>query len=69
MKVKEKIAYILGFIVIIIGAFGGRDLSNIDDVLEGLVMIMFFVSVYLVFLYMNKRGVGDWDRYRQQAKI
>ena len=65
MKVKEKVAYILGFIVIMIGAFGGRDLSNIDDVLEGVVMIMFLVSVYLVFLYMNKRGVGDWDRYRQ----
>ena len=33
MKVKEKVAYILGFIVIMIGAFGGRDPSNIDDVL------------------------------------
>lgn len=65
MKVKEKIAYILGFIVIMIGAFGGKDLSNMDDVFEGVVMIMFFVSVYLMFLYMNKRGVGDWDRYRQ----
>ena len=66
MKNKEKIAYILGLIVIIIGAFGGRDLSNMDDIFEGTVMIMFFVSVFLVFLYMNKRGVGDWDRYRQQ---
>jgi Na+/pantothenate symporter len=64
MKVKEIIAYVFGFIVIIIGAFGGKDLSNMDDVFEGVVMIMFFVSVYLMFLYMNKRGVGDWDRYR-----
>jgi Na+/pantothenate symporter len=64
MKIKEIIAYIFGVLVIIIGAFGGRDLSNIDDVLEGVVMIMFFVSVYLMFLYMNKRGVGDWNRYR-----
>ena len=53
MKNKEKIAYILGVIVIIIGAFGGKDLSNMDDVFEGVVMIMFFVSVYLMFLYMN----------------
>jgi len=65
MKIKEKIAYILGFIVIVIGALGGKDLSNMDDVFEGVVMIMFFVSIYLMFLYMNKRGVGDWDRYRQ----
>jgi Na+/pantothenate symporter len=65
MKIKKKIAYIFGFIVIIIGAFGGRDLSNMDDVFEGVAMIMFFVSIYLMFLYMNKRGVGDWDRYRQ----
>lgn len=64
MKIKEIIAYIFGVLVIIIGAFGGRDLSNIDDVLEGVVMIMFFVSVYLMFLYMNKRGVGDWSRHR-----
>jgi Na+/pantothenate symporter len=65
MKVKEKIAYIFGVLIIIIGAFGGRDLSNMDDVFEGVVMIMFFVSIYLMFLYVNKRGVGDWDRYRQ----
>jgi Na+/pantothenate symporter len=65
MKFKEKIAYILGFIVIIIGAFGGKDLSNMNDVFEGAVMIMFFVSIYLMFLYVNKRGVGDWDRYRE----
>jgi Na+/pantothenate symporter len=64
MKVKEIIAYVFGFIVIIIGAFGGKDLSNMDDVFEGAVMIMFFISIYLMFLYMNKRGVGDWDRYR-----
>lgn len=65
MKFKEKIAYILGFIVIIIGAFGGKDLSNMNDVFEGAVMIMFFVSIYLMVLYVNKRGVGDWDRYRE----
>lgn len=64
MKVKEIIAYVFGFIVIIIGAFGGKDFSNMDDVFEGVVMIMFFISIYLMFLYMNKRGVGDWDRYR-----
>ncbi len=64
MKIKEIIAYIFGVLVVIIGAFGGKDLSNMDDVFEGVVMIMFFVSVYLMFLYMNKRGVGDWDRYR-----
>jgi len=40
-----------------------------DDIFEGVVMIMFFVSIYLVFLYVNKRGVGDWDRYRQQESF
>jgi len=65
MKIKEIIAYIFGVIVIIIGAFGGKDFSNIDDIFEGVVMIIFFISIYLMFLYMNKRGVGDWDRYRE----
>lgn len=64
MKIKEIIAYIFGVIVIIIGAFGGKDFSNMDDVFEGVVMIIFFISIYLMFLYMNKRGVGDWNRYR-----
>jgi len=64
MKIKEIIAYIFGVIVIIIGAFGGKDFSNIDDIFEGVVMIIFFISIYLMFLYMNKRGVGDWNRYR-----
>ena len=64
MKIKEIIAYIFGVIVIIIGAFGGKDFSNIDDMFEGVVMIIFFISIYLMFLYMNKRGVGDWNRYR-----
>ncbi len=64
MKIKEIIAYVFGVLIVIIGAFGGKDLSNMDDIFEGVVMIMFFVSIYLMFLYMNKRGVGDWDRYR-----
>jgi len=63
MKVKEIMAYIFGVLIVIIGAFGGKDFSNMDDVFEGVVMIVFFVSIFLVFLYMNKRGVGDWDRY------
>jgi len=49
MKVKEIIAYIFGVIVIIIDAFGGRDFSNMNNMYEGVVMIIFFISIYLMF--------------------
>ena len=64
MKIKEMIAYVIGIIVILIGAFGGKDLSNMDNIVEGMAFIMLIVSIYLMFLYMNKNRVGDWNQYK-----
>ena len=63
MKIKEMIAYIFGLVIILYGAFGGKNLSSMDDIIEGIALLFFFISVYVVYLYMNKRGVGDWNRY------
>ena len=60
MKRKEKIAYILGTLIIVYGAFVGRDFSNSSDVLEGVLMVALFVGIFLVFFYINKTGIGDW---------
>jgi len=51
MKLKEKTAYALGFVIIMYGAFVGRDFSNSSDVLEGIMMVALFVGVFLVFLH------------------
>ena len=60
METKEKIAYILGTIIILYGSFVGRDFSKSSDVLEGVIMVAFFIGVFIVFYYINKRGIGDW---------
>jgi len=62
MKIKEMIAYVIGIIVILVGAFGGKDLSNVDNIVEGMALIMLIASIYLMFLYMNKNRVGDWNQ-------
>ena len=62
MELKEKIAYIVGTIIILYGAYAGRDLTNMDQLIEGTALVAFFVFVFIVFFYLNKRGIGDWYR-------
>lgn len=62
MELKEKIAYIVGTIIILYGAYAGRDLTNMDQLIEGTALVAFFVFVFIVFFYLNKRGIGDWHR-------
>jgi hypothetical protein len=62
MELKEKIAYIFGSIIIIYGAYAGKDLTNANELIEGSAMVAFFVFVFIVFVYLNKRGIGDWHR-------
>ncbi len=60
MQLKEKAAYILGTIIVIYGAFAGKDLTNMPEIFEGVVFLMFFLSIFIVFYYINARGKGDW---------
>ena len=60
MQLKEKVAYIIGIIIVIYGAFAGKDLTNMSDIIEGVVFLAFFLSVFIVFYYINARGKGDW---------
>jgi len=60
MELKEKIAYIIGSIIVIYGAYAGRDLTNMNELIEGSAMVALFICIFIVFVYINKRGVGDW---------
>ena len=60
MQLKEKAAYILGTIIVIYGAFAGKDLTNMPEIFEGVVFLIFFLSIFIVFYYINARGKGDW---------
>jgi Na+/proline symporter len=60
MNLKEKIVYVIGSIVVIYGAFAGRDLTNLSELIEGSAMVALIVSIFIVFVYINRRGIGDW---------
>jgi Na+/proline symporter len=60
MNLKEKTVYVIGSIVVIYGAFAGRDLTNLSELIEGSAMVALIVSIFIVFVYINRRGIGDW---------
>ena len=60
MELKEKVAYIIGSIILIYGAYAERDLTNMNELIEGSLMIALFICIFIVFVYTNKRGKGDW---------
>ena len=62
MNPKEKTVYLIGFLLVIVGAYAGRDLTNTNELIEGSAMVALFVSVFIVLFYMNRRGIGDWHR-------
>ena len=62
MNLKEKIVYIIGFLIVIVGAYAGRDLTNANELIEGSAMVALFVCMFIVLVYMNRRGIGDWHR-------
>jgi len=62
MQLKEKVAYIIGIIIFIYVAYVGKDLADMTELIEGTVFLVFFLSVFIVFYYMNTRGIGDWHR-------
>ncbi len=65
MTLKEKIAYALGLIILLVGALAGRDFSNSTDVLDGVLMVVLFVGIFLVMTYLNKSTFGDWKPSRK----
>jgi hypothetical protein len=64
MNRKEQIAYILGSIIVLYGAFAGRNFSNSSDVLEGVLMVAVFIGLYLVLRYMNRRILSGFEPYK-----
>ena len=60
MELKEKVAYIIGSIILIYGAYAERDLTKMNELIEGSLMIALFICIFIVFVYTNKRGKGDW---------
>jgi len=62
MNLRERVLYLVGSLIVIYGAYAGRDLTNFNELVEGSAMVALFVCLFIVFVYMNKRGIGDWHR-------
>lgn len=60
MNLREKVLYLVGSLIVIYGAYAGRDLTNFNELVEGSAIVALFVCLFIVFVYMNKRGIGDW---------
>jgi hypothetical protein len=60
VELKEKVAYIIGLIIVVYAAFAGKDLTNMNELFEATGFLMLFTSVFIVFFYINARGKGDW---------
>jgi len=61
MTLKESIAIGLGFIILLVGSFAGRDFSDRADVLEGFLMIILLVGFFIVVTYLDKQTFGNWE--------
>ena len=60
MKLIEKIVYLIGIIIVVYAAFVGKDLTNVNELIEGSAFIFLVLTIYIVFRYMNRRGKADW---------
>ena len=61
MTLKESIAIGLGFIILLVGSFAGRDFSDKAYVLEGFLMIILLVGFFIVVTYLDKQTFGNWE--------
>jgi len=52
MQLKEKVTYIIGSIIVIYGAYAGKDLTDMTELIEGTVFLAFFPErIYHLLLH------------------
>ena len=59
MSLIERIGIALGFIILLVGSFVGRDFSNRAEVLDGFLMIILFVGFFIIVIYLDNQTFGD----------
>ncbi len=59
MSLIESVGIALGFIILLVGSFVGRDFSNRAEVLDGFLMIILFVGFFIVVIYLDNQTIGD----------
>ncbi len=59
MSLIERIGIALGFIILLVVSFVGRDFSNRAEVLDGFLMIILFVGFFIIVIYLDNQTFGD----------
>ena len=58
MSLIERIGIALGFIILLVVSFVGRDFSNRAEVLDGFLMMILFVGFFIVVIYLDHQNFG-----------
>lgn len=53
---QEKWMYIMGYIVLAITAFWGRDFTNMDEMINGVIIFGMFTAFSIFWFYFSERG-------------
>ena len=53
MSLIESVGIVLGFIILLVVSFVGRDFSIRAEVLDGFLMIILFVCFFIVIIYLD----------------
>jgi hypothetical protein len=61
MSLIESVGIVLGFIILLVVSFVGRDFSNRAEVLDGLLMIILFVGFFIVVTFLDKQTFRNWE--------
>ena len=60
MNRRAAAYYAAGVIILLIGAFSGRDFSDSADVMKGVVFLVGFMFIMLFMYWLEKQGLIPW---------
>jgi hypothetical protein len=49
MKLIEKIVYLVGIILVLYAAYARRDLTNVNELIEGTAFLFLVLSIFIIF--------------------
>ena len=56
METGEKAMYFLGFLLFLFGAFYGRDITDQQELIDGIIILIGFMGIVVLAVYVSRRG-------------
>ena len=57
---KEKWIYITGYLLLVLTAFWGRDLTQMEELTNGAIILLMFTAFSIFWYYIRGRGGLGW---------